>query len=74
MPKPELEIITKTYKDDNGDEHEVTGYNIEQFPEPMKHDFYQEGRFLMCNCHPEVSKRMPDGKNLIKKEGKFLFV
>lgn len=69
-----IETVTKKYTDDNGDEHEVTGYDISEFPTPSDHDFYQEGRWMKCTCHPHRAVQVPAGKQLTKTERGFEFV
>ena len=64
--------VTRKYKDENGDEHEVTGADISKFPNPQEHEFYQEGRHIKCECHPGVSKALPAGKNLYKEQGGYV--
>lgn len=68
-----FEEVTKSYVDDDGVEHEVTGQDIDIFPDPSDHDFYQEGSYLYCTCHPNTAKRMPQGQMLVMKGGKAAF-
>ena len=51
----------------------MSGFDIEQFPDAKDHDFYQEGSFLMCSCHPNTSKRIPAGHQLVMKGGRLAF-
>lgn len=68
-----FEKVTKKFIDEDGEEREVTGFDIEQFPDPKEHDFYQEGSYLMCSCHPNTSKRIPSGYQLVMKGGRLAF-
>lgn len=68
-----FEKVTKKFIDEDGEEREATGFDIEQFPDPKEHDFYQEGSYLMCSCHPNTSKRIPSGHQLVMKGGRLAF-
>lgn len=68
-----FEEVTKKIVGKDGEEREATGFDIEQFPDPKDHDFYQEGSFLMCSCHPNTSKRIPAGHQLVMKGGRLAF-
>lgn len=69
-----IETVTRTYTDDDGNEHRITGYDIEKLPAGQEHDFYQQGRYLKCNCHPHRAVQIPTGQQLIKDTGGFRIV
>jgi hypothetical protein len=55
---------------EEGAVHEV---DITELPPPQNHDFYQEGPYIKCTCHPHTSKRIPYGKQLTMKDGRLAF-
>ena len=67
-----IDLVTKTYVDENGDEHKVAGYDISKLPPPQEHDFYQEGRYVKCTCHAGRAKQLPTGKNLYKEGNQYI--
>ena len=68
-----LDTVTKKYKDENGDEHEVSGYDITELPAPADHDLHQHASYIKCTCHPHRASRLPTGKQLVKTERGFEF-
>ncbi len=70
---PELKNVTRSYTNDDSKEIELSGFDIQQFPEASEHEFYQSGSYLMCECHPNTAKRIPDGLELVKEKGGFAF-
>lgn len=69
MSKDNVEEVTKTYTDENGEQKTITGFDVSEFPAPQNHDFYQEGRWLKCNCHPGRATLLHAGDMLTKTEG-----
>lgn len=67
------EVTRKYVREEDGKEIEVTGQDIEQFPDPKEHDFYQEGSYICCTCHPHTTKRVPAGMQLVLKGGSLAF-